>query len=154
MKFVTFVRDDAVHTGALITGVLAPEGDLILDFDDGGSGLPVAAGPLDWADTGAAPFRAAARLVAELDAERVGALAEQGAVVQADAVELLAPILAPEKVICIGLNYQDHAEESGLDVPEWPSSSASSPAASSARACPWFCRPVTTRSTTRRSSAS
>ncbi len=120
MKFVTFVRDDAVHTGALITGALAPEGDLVLDFDDGGSGLPVAAGPLDWADTGAAPFRAAARLVAELDAERVGSLAEQGAVVPAGAVEFLAPIPRPGKVICIGLNYRDHAEESGLEVPEWP----------------------------------
>ena len=93
MKFVTFVRDDAVHTGALITGALAPEGDLILDFDDGGSGLPVAAGPLDWADTGAEPFHAAARLVEELDAERIGTLAEQGAVVPAGEVELLAGAL-------------------------------------------------------------
>lgn len=33
---------------------------------------------------------------------------------------LLAPVPVPGKVICIGLNYRDHAEESGLDVPSEP----------------------------------
>lgn len=33
---------------------------------------------------------------------------------------LLAPIPQPEKVICIGLNYRDHAEESGAEVPSEP----------------------------------
>lgn len=32
----------------------------------------------------------------------------------------LAPIPEPQKVICIGLNYRDHAEESGLPIPEEP----------------------------------
>lgn len=31
-----------------------------------------------------------------------------------------APILNPEKIICVGLNYRDHAEEGGRDVPETP----------------------------------
>ena len=33
---------------------------------------------------------------------------------------LLAPIQSPEKVICIGLNYLDHAKESGAEVPTEP----------------------------------
>jgi 2-keto-4-pentenoate hydratase/2-oxohepta-3-ene-1,7-dioic acid hydratase in catechol pathway len=33
---------------------------------------------------------------------------------------LLAPIPSPGKVICIGLNYRDHAEESGVPVPFEP----------------------------------
>ena len=33
---------------------------------------------------------------------------------------LLAPILQPGKIICIGLNYRDHAEESGMDIPSEP----------------------------------
>jgi 2-keto-4-pentenoate hydratase/2-oxohepta-3-ene-1,7-dioic acid hydratase in catechol pathway len=33
---------------------------------------------------------------------------------------LLAPIPMPGKVICIGLNYRDHAEESGLPIPTEP----------------------------------
>lgn len=33
---------------------------------------------------------------------------------------LLAPVLRPSKVICIGLNYRDHAAESGMEIPEEP----------------------------------
>ena len=33
---------------------------------------------------------------------------------------LLAPIPAPPKFICIGLNYRDHAIESGMEIPELP----------------------------------
>ena len=35
-------------------------------------------------------------------------------------VTLLAPVPRPGKVICIGLNYADHAQESGMDPPESP----------------------------------
>jgi 2-keto-4-pentenoate hydratase/2-oxohepta-3-ene-1,7-dioic acid hydratase in catechol pathway len=35
-------------------------------------------------------------------------------------VKLLAPIQRPPKIICIGLNYRDHAAESNLAVPETP----------------------------------
>jgi 2-keto-4-pentenoate hydratase/2-oxohepta-3-ene-1,7-dioic acid hydratase in catechol pathway len=34
--------------------------------------------------------------------------------------DLLAPIGDPEKVVCIGLNYRDHAEESGQPIPGEP----------------------------------
>src|SRR5436190_9665091 len=33
---------------------------------------------------------------------------------------LLAPVPAPGKVICIGLNYRDHAAESGMEPPPEP----------------------------------
>ena len=33
---------------------------------------------------------------------------------------LLAPVPDPQKIICIGLNYRDHAAESGVPVPEEP----------------------------------
>jgi 2-keto-4-pentenoate hydratase/2-oxohepta-3-ene-1,7-dioic acid hydratase in catechol pathway len=36
------------------------------------------------------------------------------------ACRLLAPVPNPQKVICIGLNYADHAAESGAAVPEQP----------------------------------
>lgn len=35
-------------------------------------------------------------------------------------VTLLAPVPRPGKVICIGLNYADHAAESGMEPPESP----------------------------------
>jgi 2-keto-4-pentenoate hydratase/2-oxohepta-3-ene-1,7-dioic acid hydratase in catechol pathway len=33
---------------------------------------------------------------------------------------LLAPVTKPEKIVCVGLNYRDHAAESGQPVPEAP----------------------------------
>ena len=35
-------------------------------------------------------------------------------------VRLLAPVARPGKVVCIGLNYRDHAKEAGLPMPEVP----------------------------------
>jgi acylpyruvate hydrolase len=35
-------------------------------------------------------------------------------------VKLKAPILNPRKIICLGLNYSDHAEEGGLKPPDRP----------------------------------
>ena len=36
------------------------------------------------------------------------------------AVELLAPVPDPEKIVCIGLNYREHATEGRLEPPEVP----------------------------------
>src|SRR5215213_3794272 len=35
-------------------------------------------------------------------------------------VHLCAPVPRPPKIICIGLNYRDHAEESGMTIPSSP----------------------------------
>lgn len=43
-----------------------------------------------------------------------------GIVVPLMEVRLGPPIPDPEKIICLGLNYVEHAEESDLDVPEAP----------------------------------
>ena len=32
----------------------------------------------------------------------------------------MLPIDRPQKIVCIGLNYRDHAEEQGVDLPERP----------------------------------
>lgn len=37
----------------------------------------------------------------------------------ADVAKLLAPV-APTAILCIGLNYRAHAEETGAKIPEWP----------------------------------
>lgn len=47
------------------------------------------------------------------------ALTEDGPIVDAASVHLLAPVV-PGKIIGIGLNYRDHAEESGAPIPEKP----------------------------------
>ncbi|MBV9226992.1 MAG: fumarylacetoacetate hydrolase family protein, partial [Acidobacteriaceae bacterium] len=35
-------------------------------------------------------------------------------------VKLLAPIPKPRKLICVGLNYRDHATETGSEIPSVP----------------------------------
>jgi 2-keto-4-pentenoate hydratase/2-oxohepta-3-ene-1,7-dioic acid hydratase in catechol pathway len=66
------------------------------------------------------------------DADRMSALRElEGAALRGEAFaarccvpfrteELLAPIPRPGKVLCLGLNYRDHAVESGHRVPDEP----------------------------------
>ena len=52
----------------------------------------------------------------------VGEIAKRPAAVRVPVASttLLAPILDPHKVLCIGLNYRDHAEESGSPIPRDP----------------------------------
>ncbi|HEX3868841.1 MAG TPA: fumarylacetoacetate hydrolase family protein [Pirellulales bacterium] len=52
--------------------------------------------------------------------ELVRHAARSGASVEADAVRLLAPIPDPQKVLCVGLNYVDHARESRMEPPSEP----------------------------------
>ena len=48
------------------------------------------------------------------------AVASKGASIDPRTVRLLAPIPDPQKVICVGLNYADHARESGVEPPPEP----------------------------------
>lgn len=51
---------------------------------------------------------------------RVRRAVENGAAVAVDSLVRLPPIPNPEKIICVGLNYADHAKESGLPIPAEP----------------------------------
>ncbi|MEZ5077236.1 MAG: fumarylacetoacetate hydrolase family protein [Solirubrobacterales bacterium] len=71
--------------------------------------LPAAVSTLDDAITlGAETLHAAA---AELDGADATPLAD---------VTLAAPLLRPSKVLCIGMNYRDHADEQGVELPSSP----------------------------------
>jgi len=45
---------------------------------------------------------------------------KRNATISVDDVTLLAPVLSPPKIICLGLNYKDHAKEQGKDIPDEP----------------------------------
>ena len=99
MRFVTFER-----TGYTEPGVLSG-GDLVgirgAGFDDV---LTAIRGGADAAD----------RLMRWLGNPPGGEILDPAS------VKLHAPILRPPKIICIGLNYRDHAAESNLAIPEVP----------------------------------
>ena len=85
--------------------LLAPDGR---HFD-----LSGVVGDLDrafWQDRGPDRVRAAfeAGVLPEIEAEEVGAL------------RIGAAVVRPGKVVCIGLNYRDHAEETGAPIPPRP----------------------------------
>jgi 2-keto-4-pentenoate hydratase/2-oxohepta-3-ene-1,7-dioic acid hydratase in catechol pathway len=51
---------------------------------------------------------------------RAQAALHAGALIAPQGVRLLAPVPDPEKVICVGLNYADHAAETGSPIPSEP----------------------------------
>ena len=54
------------------------------------------------------------------DLLRIGRILGQSPAIDLNAVRLLPPVLVPPKILCVGLNYDDHLEESGLKKPAYP----------------------------------
>jgi len=50
----------------------------------------------------------------------LGVVGSGAAEIPMDQVQIQAPIANPEKLICIGLNYSDHAKECGMELPARP----------------------------------
>jgi 2-keto-4-pentenoate hydratase/2-oxohepta-3-ene-1,7-dioic acid hydratase in catechol pathway len=78
--------------------------------------------PLAWFDTSERWFQKSRDTVEHLERD-TGALTEaraKGWLVQSQDAYWFAPVPRPGKIVCIGLNYRDHAAESGLAVPEQP----------------------------------
>ncbi|XP_068422723.1 fumarylacetoacetate hydrolase domain-containing protein 2A [Clinocottus analis] len=48
------------------------------------------------------------------------ALASGRCVVERSDIQLLSPVLAPEKVVCVGMNYRDHCLEQNAPIPKEP----------------------------------
>jgi len=118
MKLVSFTLANSsdVHFGALL------DRDELLDFSSGAIDLPQPATSRGWCELDGEALSAARGLVetVQADAVRRDGLRSDGAVLSCAKVQLQAPVPEPSKVICIGLNYRDHAEESGMEIPERP----------------------------------
>jgi 2-keto-4-pentenoate hydratase/2-oxohepta-3-ene-1,7-dioic acid hydratase in catechol pathway len=69
-----------------------------------------------------ARFQSLDRLISLPAAERDAATSAllSGEPVDPATVEVLAPLARVGKIICVGLNYRDHAGESGMKVPDYP----------------------------------
>ncbi len=59
-------------------------------------------------------------IVQGIDLLRVGRSLARSPAIDLDAVRLLPPVPLPPKILCVGLNYDDHLEESGLQKPTYP----------------------------------
>ena len=67
---------------------------------------------------------------------RAEAALAAGQAVPLDSVKPLAPIPRPEKIICVGLNYADHAREGGFELPTEPVLFTKFPSAANAHGQP------------------
>jgi len=116
MRILTFEHDGRVRTGCMLGD------DQVLDFTHPAAELPQPSHDLGWFDLAGESLTRARILADELgsDDARRAALQEAGAVLNRERATVLAPIPRPGKFLCIGLNYRDHAEESGMAVPEEP----------------------------------
>ena len=68
-------------------------------------------------------------LAREADLQAVGARLRSAPTLSLDEVRLLPPLRRPGKIICMGLNYRDHAAESELEIPAGPVAFAKLPSA-------------------------
>jgi 2-keto-4-pentenoate hydratase/2-oxohepta-3-ene-1,7-dioic acid hydratase in catechol pathway len=99
MKLVTFVQSGSTRIGALV-------GDRVVDFSQADASLPK--DMLSFLAGGKTTLAAAQKAIAEATG------------IPLSSVKLLAPIPRPGKIICIGLNYSDHAAETGQAIPKFP----------------------------------
>ena len=104
MKLVTFLQEGKYRPGAL---VVRDGQEAIVDLLQADASLP-----------------GSVRAILEAGPESLekAALAAQSSsyLSERSAVKLAAPIPNPHKILCIGLNYADHAAESNQPLPEYP----------------------------------
>jgi 2-keto-4-pentenoate hydratase/2-oxohepta-3-ene-1,7-dioic acid hydratase in catechol pathway len=94
----------------------------LLDFDrayEEGVAPPTS---LDWLDMEGPWFQASREAFARLsnDASLAARAVNTGALVARSDAYWFAPVPRPGKLICIGLNYRDHAAELGMPLPQRP----------------------------------
>jgi 2-keto-4-pentenoate hydratase/2-oxohepta-3-ene-1,7-dioic acid hydratase in catechol pathway len=100
MKLVTFTHDGQSRIGAV-------EAQEVVDFTSVGNQLPT--DMLAFLEAGASAMQAAR----EACATGSGRIALTSVTVE-------APVRRPPKILAVGLNYRDHVEEVGLDMPQVP----------------------------------
>ena len=102
MRFVTFKKGKELRVGVMA-------GKNIVD-------LSVAAPKLPRSLKGIL----AAGKSALAEAKKAAAKPRKGSLVSAKSAKLAAPIPDPGKILCVGLNYKDHAAETGNPLPTYP----------------------------------
>jgi len=117
VKLVAFARQG----GLVVPGALLDQGSSILDFSHRLLGLPRPTNELEWYDVDGGLHRAARAAFAKAaDPAERARLQAGGAIVARNLVMLHAPVPRPGKILCIGLNYRDHATEQGVELPKRP----------------------------------
>jgi 2,4-didehydro-3-deoxy-L-rhamnonate hydrolase len=117
-------------------GLLVEQGTLVIDLMASMESLRIDSGApgaesLAWFDLDG-PWVASARQVSDRlarDGQSLARWRASGGVYALSEVRLHPPVLRPGKIVCVGLNYRDHAAEADRAVPETPMLFAKFPSA-------------------------
>ena len=128
MRLVTFLRLGEPRLGAVVGGQ-------VIDLNAGYQYLQERAGiprareraavvlPPDmigFLTNGEEALSAARNVVEQVSKAESTTLAGKGILYGLKAIALKAPVPRPTKLILVGLNYRDHAEEAGMKIPTEP----------------------------------
>ncbi len=116
------MRWETLATRSTITSA----GMRLVTYDDGSGqrgGILLGGEILPLASAGA-PAGSVRELLAALDTDGLATLGQRAAAegerIPLSQVQLHAPVPDPEKIICLGLNYRDHAKETSQEIPSSP----------------------------------
>lgn len=104
MRLVTYLSASGPRSGALRPGSNGQ--DELVDLNQCDPGLPASLKEL--------------LVLGEPSIKRAEAALRDGKPLAGELPQLLPPIVDPQKLICVGLNYADHAKETGAHVGEEP----------------------------------
>ena len=109
MRLVSYAADGRWRSGLL-------RGEAVVDTEAAAQQARFGRDGVDWSSN---------RAVLQAGHEERAALSEAASVIESSAmpladVRLGPPIIDPEKILCMGLNYRDHAAENNLPLPEVP----------------------------------
>ncbi|MEM3511758.1 MAG: fumarylacetoacetate hydrolase family protein [Candidatus Jordarchaeales archaeon] len=115
MKLVCFFRDGAQRVGVLV------EGDVVVDLSFLLKDAVKELNMISILSAGESLLERIRESALSLsDKLQDGFLRDKRIAYSLADVKLMAPIPRPGKIICLGLNYSDHAEEAGLKPPDEP----------------------------------
>jgi acylpyruvate hydrolase len=109
MQLISFTRDGRIRSGAIEEALTSPSMTRAVDLNEADPRLP--ADMLELLRGGAELLQLARHVVDSAGPEMWLPVA---------GTQLVAPVPSPGKIICIGLNYRDHAGEAGLPIPAEP----------------------------------
>jgi acylpyruvate hydrolase len=100
MKLISYYKNEQIRTGVV-------DGDQVVDLNEA---VPSMSHDLLTALNSGMDVTAAAKVALTSAAPRMAYAS----------LKLAAPVPRPGKIICLGLNYYDHAKEGGRDKPDYP----------------------------------
>lgn len=121
MEIITFTTADSDWRRPQVGALLNDE--YLLNFESAFKGGEQPANHLAWLDMDASWYQKSLEHHESLlldDADALARAAAKGWLTKRVDAYWLAPVPRPGKLICIGLNYRDHAEESNMPIPERP----------------------------------